>query len=501
MESEDVYDVIVVGAGPAGGAAAVGLAQRQACRILLVDQTYAFKPVGQRLDLPPNALAVAKVIHPKIEDALKPYMRRYAQARDVTVVNVDGVTLSPFVETAEEQQAAPQTGASLEWHQLQGLLLSILADKVKVLSNHQLVDITHESCGLARTHFILDRVRENKYQNWIDENLSEGSSYSEPAQQSKLSRANSEQGPGVESRSAPRKVSFLAKLIIGADGINSVCRRCIYRDVGGWQEFAEAQYAGMYRISAKGNPEFSGDAEKSIRDKYLKESFFSVIVQRERELSPEALRAIIVNLKPGVNWFTWMVTMFASAPEETILNATRQNIIDETQKMAREAGLSEEVIQLSTQLWGREEHGRLIIRPQYVVPAKHPSPFQMLETAEQTSYPNNFQRPWYHGQVVLVGDAAHGCPPFLGQGSAMAFEDVLELLEQLQTFCVPENKPSEGMELSISSLSRAFQAYYSARIGRVCVVQKQTMNPDRYYNPAAWKRQREYLLTYRPTIP
>jgi len=37
------------------------------------------------------------------------------------------------------------------------------------------------------------------------------------------------------------------------------------------------------------------------------------------------------------------------------------------------------------------------------------------------------------GRVVLIGDAAHGCSPMLGQGGAMAIEDGWLLAESLAT--------------------------------------------------------------------
>ncbi|MDL5156339.1 FAD-dependent monooxygenase [Actinomycetospora termitidis] len=37
--------------------------------------------------------------------------------------------------------------------------------------------------------------------------------------------------------------------------------------------------------------------------------------------------------------------------------------------------------------------------------------------------------PWHRGRVVLVGDAAHSCPPTLAQGAAMALEDASVLAE------------------------------------------------------------------------
>lgn len=40
-------------------------------------------------------------------------------------------------------------------------------------------------------------------------------------------------------------------------------------------------------------------------------------------------------------------------------------------------------------------------------------------------------RPWNRGRVVLIGDAAHTCPPTIAQGAAMALEDAAVLAELL----------------------------------------------------------------------
>lgn len=38
--------------------------------------------------------------------------------------------------------------------------------------------------------------------------------------------------------------------------------------------------------------------------------------------------------------------------------------------------------------------------------------------------------PWYRGSVVLIGDAAHSCPPNIGQGAAMGIEDAVVMAEE-----------------------------------------------------------------------
>jgi 2-polyprenyl-6-methoxyphenol hydroxylase-like FAD-dependent oxidoreductase len=37
--------------------------------------------------------------------------------------------------------------------------------------------------------------------------------------------------------------------------------------------------------------------------------------------------------------------------------------------------------------------------------------------------------PWYRGRVLVIGDAAHACPPLIAQGAAMCAEDAVVLAE------------------------------------------------------------------------
>lgn len=63
---------------------------------------------------------------------------------------------------------------------------------------------------------------------------------------------------------------------------------------------------------------------------------------------------------------------------------------------------------------------------------------------------------WHRGRVVLVGDAAHACPPTLAQGAAMSLEDALVLAEQLATHDDWDDE--------------LLTAYYQRRIPRVRMV-------------------------------
>lgn len=65
--------------------------------------------------------------------------------------------------------------------------------------------------------------------------------------------------------------------------------------------------------------------------------------------------------------------------------------------------------------------------------------------------------PWHRGRVVLVGDAAHACPPTFAQGAAMSLEDVLVLAELLTGRDAWDPAP----------LDRLLTDYHARRIPRV----------------------------------
>jgi 2-polyprenyl-6-methoxyphenol hydroxylase-like FAD-dependent oxidoreductase len=43
------------------------------------------------------------------------------------------------------------------------------------------------------------------------------------------------------------------------------------------------------------------------------------------------------------------------------------------------------------------------------------------------------ESPWYRGRTIIIGDAAHACPPLIAQGAAMCAEDAVVLAEMLTT--------------------------------------------------------------------
>ncbi|WP_330301895.1 MULTISPECIES: FAD-dependent oxidoreductase [unclassified Streptomyces] len=68
--------------------------------------------------------------------------------------------------------------------------------------------------------------------------------------------------------------------------------------------------------------------------------------------------------------------------------------------------------------------------------------------------------PWHRGRIVLVGDAAHACPPTFAQGAAMSLEDAQVLAELLAGL----------VDWDAQSLDRLLTDYHARRLPRVRMV-------------------------------
>jgi 2-polyprenyl-6-methoxyphenol hydroxylase-like FAD-dependent oxidoreductase len=73
--------------------------------------------------------------------------------------------------------------------------------------------------------------------------------------------------------------------------------------------------------------------------------------------------------------------------------------------------------------------------------------------------------PWYRGRAIVIGDAAHACPPLIAQGAAMCAEDAV-VLGDLVTGEAP--------------LSQALAAFMARRLPRVGIVVRNSLRLARW---------------------
>jgi 2-polyprenyl-6-methoxyphenol hydroxylase-like FAD-dependent oxidoreductase len=87
------------------------------------------------------------------------------------------------------------------------------------------------------------------------------------------------------------------------------------------------------------------------------------------------------------------------------------------------------------------------------------APLASFDALTEASYRNVAARPWSRGRLVVIGDAAHGTSPQLGQGANLAMIDALALAEALGR--AEENR----------ALPEALAAYRRARSGHTAYYQ------------------------------
>jgi 2-polyprenyl-6-methoxyphenol hydroxylase-like FAD-dependent oxidoreductase len=80
--------------------------------------------------------------------------------------------------------------------------------------------------------------------------------------------------------------------------------------------------------------------------------------------------------------------------------------------------------------------------------------------------------PWHRGRVVLIGDAAHSCPPTLAQGAAQALEDAAVLAELLLAAgaATGDGTAIDGSAFDSTALDKVLTAFAERRHPRAKAV-------------------------------
>lgn len=489
LSDEQPLDLLIIGGGPIGLATALGAIHHGAKRVLVVEQARSLEKLGQHIELHPYALNAIRLINPQILEKLTPFLKYPSVDKPkYNIVNVDAQTIStPSRDTKT---------AVLLWWQLQQLLISLLPTPNMLLLNHRLVDITHNGYEqLSNATFIVNRPTQTKYMNWEGDRLK---GFSDSSSSSILQNASlkSHSFDHLQSDGAVQKVHIRAKIIVGADGIDSVVRRCIYRDIDKqWEPFSNAVYTGLVRISVSGTPDIFDRRERSIVDKYLGNHFFSCIVCRKQDVVHGAVRMLVFRAVGKEVPFKLKFIFYLPFEEHTIRESSADRIMELAVKQLRAFSYPEDVIGLIESFWEVQSSKRHSIRPLHILPVTYPVPFETMGTVSKVDYPEGFNRPWYHKRMVLVGDALHASPPIIPAGAAMGMEDVYELVSRMsQSNVWNENS---GADISEELLESVFTEYREARLERLCFVQKRVINMPSDYAIEENKRQIEKLMDYK----
>lgn len=115
----------------------------------------------------------------------------------------------------------------------------------------------------------------------------------------------------------------------------------------------------------------------------------------------------------------------------------------------------------------------MLHRPYYIHRAALTNSLRFPSTASfnTENQSREIQAAWSVGRVVLVGDAAHGMPPFRAQGANQGLEDALTVVTLIAT--IRDNHYWDDMP----AIDKAFEKYERLRRPFMVHIQKATLEP------------------------
>lgn len=451
MAVNSIYDVLIIGAGPVGLATAVGLYQQGIENFLVIDQTRSFRKAGQVVDLLPNGLKAIKSIDPEAYQQLKSASNIEANPSQKSVWqrrNLSGeVTSSTPLDFNYWFQKYGEGRISISWYDLQTCLRNLLPSE-RLQINTRCVDLSEKNNLVSVDCISNQAVPNNPFAHWNDAGTSDNQA-----------------GNGNNS-DEEIKSSLQAKLVIAADGINSIVRKVLYQNTS-LENWANPQYSGYAAIGCLAVENIPDEIINTLETHYWQNARVVTLapeVHEERSSPRNYARMILLN--KGSNSLGYLLHL----PLElnSILNRSPQDLLNIAQEILATAGYPEVLLQVLR----LSDPKQLITRPYYIHPID-------MSVEEDTF--------WSCGRVVLIGDAAHGMPPFAAQGTNQGFEDALMIVKQLGNLF--QYNHLENRE----AIRQSFQEYEKKRRPFMRKIQAATMKKH-LFNEEQWERYSEEVF-------
>ncbi|MDY6901230.1 MAG: NAD(P)/FAD-dependent oxidoreductase [Cyanobacteriota bacterium] len=467
-----IYDVVIIGAGPVGLATANGLRDRGIENIIVLDQARAFRRVGQGVDILPNGLKALKCLSNQAYEEVIKAARTNTKPGNSSpsspkwfVRDLQGKQIRSIALNFDEWVKNYSEGRiSVAWFDLQTALRNLIPTE-QVKANHRCIDVAFdEDEKYVRVDCLSDMmVEENPYAHWDSEtqNNQVQSQYINHNISENISENIHKNTESVE------KKSFRAKLVIAADGINSTVRKILYRDTN-HQVFSRPEYSGYAAIICSEITDASDEIQTEIQEKFLHNAPIVTITQDNdsRESACEQpSRMTLLSRKPGQ--FTYLVHIpvdLNQLHEDSLIEVT----LEELEKSNFPQAIKE-LVRLSKP--ENMQHRTYYIHRATVSDSL---PFPDSANLHTDNNSANLQPPWYKDKVVLVGDAAHGMPPFAAQGVNQGLEDALIIAELV-------SKLADSNQLNDENAIReVFEKYENVRRPVMEYIQKITMTGLNY---------------------
>ncbi|MEA5511305.1 NAD(P)/FAD-dependent oxidoreductase [Crocosphaera sp. UHCC 0190] len=445
-KSEHIYDVVIVGAGPVGLGIALGLKKRGVDNILVIDQTREFRQVGQVIDLLPNGLKAIKYLDPIAYDRVKEARFDISGSKQENQKdnsrfwhnrNLQGEIIRSIPLRFEDWFKQYGEGRiSIRWYDLQTTLRKMLPTE-SVKANHRCISI-EENADFITVNCASDTsIENNPFANWNLEKSAKKSNNSGDTQ--------------VEKITQNQKIK--AKIIIGSDGINSTIRNQIYAHTE-LEKWSKPEYSGWTGISCFSIDNVPDSIIKELAEKYLKDNkIVSIISDTKKSKSTENIEARIILIRHQYNSMGFL--FHGTLDLKLVQEQPNEFIIKYLVEIVEKSDYPDSIAQLIrlTPL------DKIINRPYYIHSANIPVENQIL---------------WTKGRIILVGDAAHGMPPFAAQGANQGFEDAAIVTTLI-------NKIVKNNDLDNQTIiTKEFAKYEEIRRPFMVKMQTATMNNQKW---------------------
>ncbi|MEH2434289.1 MAG: NAD(P)/FAD-dependent oxidoreductase [Nostoc sp.] len=487
---QEIYDVVVVGAGPIGLATAVGLRKRGIENVLVIDQTRTFRQVGQTVDLLPNGLQALKYLDPNAYGEVK--------KTGLDLLNPKQSNGQETVESAQKQQpakASPQWvyknlqgkiinsislsfddwfqdygegRVPISWYNLQTTLRQLLPED-RVKANHRCINVVNEpEKGYIRIDCVGDtRIETNPYAYWA-----------EGQKNNDMQLQNSDITPQeLETK------SIRAKLVVAADGINSTVRRLLYTDTQ-YHDFTRPEYSGFAAIYCREIAEVPKELCTKLEEDFFQNSPLVTITNdeiSENSVCINNIRIILFRRSTGELGYIIHLALLL----DSLQGKSGSSLIDLALQELEKAGFPDALKQLVR----ISPPANMQQRPYYIHRATISDSIQVSNPTDLNTEANPAKIPpaWSVGRIVLVGDAAHGMPPFMAQGANQGLEDAL-IVTTLIAKIAEENNWDD-----LQAIAKAFEKYECLRRPLMVYVQQATLTRSPHSSDKEWQEYSQQL--------
>ncbi len=481
-----IYDVVVIGAGPVGLATAIGLRQRGIENVLVLDQTRAFRQVGQVLDILPNGLKALKFLDTKAYEEVKLAGNRLFNPKPPNDEETAGTTQAPKPPKASAEWVQKnlqgqrissfslryddwlkdygEGRVSIAWYDLQTTLRHLLPQE-RVKTNHRCINVVDEpEIGCVRVDCVSDTtIQVNPYAHW-----GEGQ------------KAEEMQPQNSQTSSQPLETkSIRARLVVAADGINSTVRKVLYKD-SPYSAFAQPEYSGFAAIGCREIVDIPNDLRTELDEKFFQDSPIMTISNHETtgdSAYVEDPRIMLFSRPSGQVGYIIHLPLAL----DSLQGKSGSSLIDLAVQELEKAGFP----YVLKQLVRISPPANMLQRPYYIHRATLSDAIQLPGTAKLNAKGHSvtMQPAWSMGRVVLVGDAAHGMPPFIAQGANQGLEDALAVATLIGKIA-GDNKWDDTQ-----AIAQAFEKYEQFRRPFMVRIQQATLKRVSY---RAEKERQEY---------